>query len=764
MDHQNNMRSIAGQNGTFLNEMEAPDLNEIEAPGIYQKYTNAWYKNVWILKHGTIPKRNTADGHLQPVLQIVNEDIRSGKNYTGATAFKEHVDNSIAAIDPDADNSIHLFSDPKYSNLLEHLPSLNIPGTWMFYDKMSGVAKGDYEYLVNAGAIGRTGRSKSSIGMYSLGIKDFYESFFYMTVTLTRHKDNDGGFTTIIRSNVRQRASSRMRYHVDGHAFAEDDALEAFRQTLIDHTPLKESDLSTIMNCVYPDGKTGTLCLAFGMEPNHRWEPHSMGNYYANSFYKEPCSNFKMFINETEIPIEYKEPLGRTIFSQTCSAFRTNGLTPTGENGKCSRVSKEITHNGKPFVFKMELKQYDHPQYETSKDKEKEKQISVRIVVKGLHVIDVPIQNFYDKTTHANINIKFLVNALKKKALGTDYFDKAKECTQMAPSGTKVICSQARRAYAKFGLYERMIFFIDNPELLMLNKLDVNVSKYRELWFSILNTGFYYAWPELNALSHQLADKSHAFAYLWRHEKSDGTKMMKAGEFRGLSSEASSPWSSKKETVITDRLPSNDFLPPITDELSPIDFPQQAAVQTPEQTPESGASSSSGSDSDIQLSTDPILSSKRVRVPVQRDAGEEIRRRPPKKRKKSPGDNRNHFRKSQKDKAWDQQGGVCENPHCRVKLSRRAAHVDHKDGNASNNSDENCHYLCIPCHAVKSRVETWCTTHQEVFEYSRVESDPVWRSRHGSDITMLMKSQPVLTEEQKNTRKHLIVQWLQSLN
>tara|TARA_B100000780_G_C21117397_1_gene452221 strand:- start:1464 stop:3005 length:1542 start_codon:yes stop_codon:yes gene_type:complete len=513
------------------------------------------------------------------------------------------------------------------------------------------------------------------------------------------------------------------------------------------------------------------------MEPNHRWEPHVMGNYYANSFYKEPCSNFKMFINETEIPIEYKEPLGRTIFSQTCSAFRTNGLTPTGENGKCSRVSKEITHNGKPFVFKMELKQYETPQYESSKDKEKEKQISIRIVVKGLHMIDVPIQNFYDKTTHANINIKFLVNALKKKALGTDYFDKAKECTQMAPNGTKVICSQARRAYAKFGLYERMIFFIDNPELLMLNKLDVNVSKYRELWFSILNTGFYYAWPELNALSHQLADKSHAFAYLWRHEKSDETKMMKAGEFRGLSSEASSPWSSKKETVIADELAAiqndeqeltdlragvratiqdgDDLL--ITDDLD--GSAQRSVVQTPET-----SSSSSGSDSDIQMSTDSIRSSKRVRVPVQRDTGEEFRRRSPKKRKKSPGDNRNHFRKSQKDKAWDQQGGICNNPHCRVKLSRRAAHVDHKDGNASNNSDENCHHLCIPCHAVKSRVETWCTTHQEVFEYSRVESDPVWRSRHGSDITMLMKSQPVLTEEQKNTRKHLIVQWLQSLN
>ena len=45
-----------------------------EVPVVYQKYTHAWYKHVWIPKHGIIPKRKTADGHLQPVLQIVNEN------------------------------------------------------------------------------------------------------------------------------------------------------------------------------------------------------------------------------------------------------------------------------------------------------------------------------------------------------------------------------------------------------------------------------------------------------------------------------------------------------------------------------------------------------------------------------------------------------------------------------------------------------------------------------------------------------------------
>ena len=799
MENGNRMANIMHR---FVSVPNEPSPN---AP-IFRKCTESWYKNVWIPTHGGIPKRNTADGHLQPVLNVVNEDIRSGKNYEGATAFKEHVDNSIAAVHPDAENSIHMFSDPFFSKLFlsDCLPCLNIPGAWLFYDSMSGVPKTEYESLVNGGAIGRTGRSNTSIGMYSLGIKDFYESFFYMTVTLTRHADNDGGFTCIVRSNVRQRSSSRLRYSVNGeHAFAEDETRDAFRQTLIDCTPLKEADLSTIMNCIYPDGKTGTLCLAFGMDPNHLWDKDAMCNYYANAYYSKPIENFKMFIDEEEIPIQYKESLGTTVFSHACTAFRTNGLIPTGEKGhKCSDVI-EITHNDKPLQFRVEIQRYNTPQYETSKDNAKGKPVSVRIVLKGLHVIDVPIKQFSNQLRNNGINIEFLVDTLKKKRASKPFFDKAQQCTHRF-EGNKVFCSQRLRTFAKFGLYVRLVWFIDNPELLMLNKLMLNMSKYRFEWFTVMNTGMYHAWPHLNELSHSLGD-SNAFSYLWCPSVKYRGNMQDAGEIRKLSYEQCTPWSSKEETPEElpgqeDIVTSSDNSRELTDGVAVQGghLAGNLAAQVRDATTDGHVATTDGhvattdghvattdghvatidghvATIDGHVATTGVRSPKRTREQVQRDSGEDGCHRSPKRNKpscgkkssdgkKSSGDNRRDFRKSQKDSAWDYQDGFCDNPHCRVVLSRRATDVDHKDGNSSNNSDENCHYLCLLCHNAKSRIETWCKTHQADFEYSMMESDEVWCSRHVSDIMMLMESCVELTEEQRNRRKELIVQWYNGLS
>ena len=126
--------------------------------------------------------------------------------------------------------------------------------------------------------------------------------------------------------------------------------------------------------------------------------------------------------------------------------------------------------------------------------------------------------------------------------------------------------------------------------------------------------------------------------------------------------------------------------------------------------------------------------------------------------------NRRSFTRSQKSRAFDSQDGVCDNHHCGAKLLLAASHVDHKDGYHWNNSDENCHYLCIPCHNLKTRVETACRTNEQDFEYEMMEQDPDWCSRHLAAIKMLMNSRPVMTEEQKRTKKELIVQLLQSLD
>ena len=132
----------------------------------------------------------------------------------------------------------------------------------------------------------------------------------------------------------------------------------------------------------------------------------------------------------------------------------------------------------------------------------------------------------------------------------------------------------------------------------------------------------------------------------------------------------------------------------------------------------------------------------------------------PTKRRKG---NRKEFLSSQKDKAWDAQGGFCANPNCGCKLSASSNNGDHKDGNASNNSQENLHILCLSCHNAKTQIECACRTKKIKFEYGMMETDSVWLSRHLRDIDMLMRSEPRLNEEQQQQKKNLIVKWFQKL-
>lgn len=130
---------------------------------------------------------------------------------------------------------------------------------------------------------------------------------------------------------------------------------------------------------------------------------------------------------------------------------------------------------------------------------------------------------------------------------------------------------------------------------------------------------------------------------------------------------------------------------------------------------------------------------------------------------KSSDIKRNNFRKSQKDAAWDRQKGVCNNPHCKIKLLRSATNVDHKDGKRGNNNLKNCHYLCIPCHNIKTRKECELSTNNKVFEYSMMELDLHWRNKHINDIKNLMDSKPELTEQEEQYKIEIIKQWYHTL-
>ena len=232
-----------------------------------EPYSESWYLNIWIPKYYT-PYHAMAQMRFDKnnqVTQFIDEKTKKGCIFKDSYTHKEHTDNSIGAVCVESENSIHIFTDPTTSRLLKDKSYLKVPDMWLYYDIMSGVPHTRHEHLVNNGAPDRDDRSSTSIGKYSLGSKYFYESHFHVIVIITRHNDDEGGFSCIVRNCVRTPYAHKMLYYEDRRT--RDYAYhKEFKKILSEWTPLQEEDLFHIMETVYPNKDTGTLCLGFGLK------------------------------------------------------------------------------------------------------------------------------------------------------------------------------------------------------------------------------------------------------------------------------------------------------------------------------------------------------------------------------------------------------------------------------------------------------------------------------------------------------------------
>ena len=136
-----------------------------------------------------------------------------------------------------------------------------------------------------------------------------------------------------------------------------------------------------------------------------------------------------------------------------------------------------------------------------------------------------------------------------------------------------------------------------------------------------------------------------------------------------------------------------------------------------------------------------------------------------KKRKirKEPKDKRKNFGNTTWKYQYDAQKGLCANPKCRISLQLMLADIDHIDGNRHNNSEDNCHLLCVNCHRIKSRQETQDAAKMKPFRYENMEQNPGWASSHMVTLESLYNAKPELSPEEIEFKKKLVLKWSREL-
>jgi len=538
-------------------------------------------------------------------------------------------------------------------------------------------------------------------------------------------------------------------------------------------TPIRSGDWRPLLSALFDETdndhhrKTGLVYLNFGLKTKvskddiqeRAAELYYRPPKYANG---EPVTDFQVTFNDEQVPIVYMQDKYTTLREYpTFNAVYTNGYYPINKGDttcpqKAQSVPTPICIEGVPLECSFSVVLNKEPGFNPTKNTP----LNVPILfVCGNNAIRMNM-----KKLHSWWNGKKRYEILKHLMCPVTH-EKSKVWAHLHGK-----CGARNERFWKacaIGYDVTLVIHIP-PFLLEFTKKKF-VSSYRKFISHLMLACLQKSMPFLNEYSMTCPDDI-AFKYIWRYGSNHTNQItanMQQTMFEHNQQPASVPWMNRDMYMVegtkilpklspTVQLQIPDILPEIVEQP-----PDQMSDQMSDQTSESDEQR----DSDEQPSEPVVraISRKRTRPlssvsPALVPAIEKKR-----KKRKEPKEKRKNFGNTTWKYQYDSQKGLCANPKCRISLQLMLADIDHIDGNRHNNSEDNCHLLCVNCHRIKSRQETQDAAKMTAFRYENMEQNPGWTSSHMVTLESLYNAKPELSPEEMEYKKKMVLKWSREL-
>jgi len=535
-------------------------------------------------------------------------------------------------------------------------------------------------------------------------------------------------------------------------------------------TPIRSGDWKPLLDTLFDETdndhrrKTGLVYLNFGLKTKvskDDIQERSAELYYRPPKYAngEPVADFQVTFNDEQVPIVYMQDKYTTLREYpTFNAVYTNGYYPINKGAttcpqKVQSVPTPICIEGVPLECSFSVVLNKEPGFNPTKNTP----LNVPILfVCGNNAIRMNM-----KKLHSWWNGKKRYEILKHLMCPVTH-EKPKVWAQLHGK-----CgARSARFWKACAIGYDVTLVIHIPPFLLEFTKKKFVSSYRTFISHLMLACLQKSMPFLNKYSMTCPDDI-AFKYIWRYGSNQITASMQQTMFEHNQQTASVPWMNRDMYTIE----GTNILPKLTPTVQIPDFLPEFVIlpeiieQPSDQMSDQTSDSDEQRDSDEQPS-EPVgqaISRKRTRhrpssPPVpQQPAGKK------QKLRKEPKDKRKNFGNTTWKYQYDAQKGLCANPKCRISLQLMLADIDHIDGNRHNNSEDNCHLLCVNCHRIKTRQETQDAAKMKPFRYEDMEQNPGWASSHMVTLESLYNAKPELSPEEIEFKKKLVLKWSREL-
>jgi len=722
------------------------------------KYSKEWFIHRHNEEQKTAQLPPSTVGGPQPVASF-NTPGDETTNYVGPYVIDEFLSNTL---DAGATKIDILDSDSKF---LKSFFSMSCGVA--IVENGGGIGGGnEEEYNKNhsrfrMNGCGKTGSPKE-IGKYGKGHAENHKEIACSSFMMSRHKrdlDNHNNTVLFVRSDVGATECAMMHFCSTQSGMLQfatgmaPDIKAKFINYMKRWTPVREDILIALRDRFLPENTTGTVQFFFGLK--REVTRTNIETRVRDMFYEDPGKVIDVTYNGESLDISYLCARGDTIGTREFAPHVSNGIYPTARRGDKTWPKKRVDvldtikdENNHPYKARVDVLHVNTPLYDA---KNTATEYGPLVFVCGNQVRTIPMPRWlvsYWKMKRKHNVHEILIEMFKRRGHTSKTFNDMKKNNEGVDS---------ERAFKSSILnYDVVVAFHIPAGLLDYTKSTPREDRKNQLSYLMLS-GLQNALPILNTFSH--GDAKSVFKFAWKyscntafndaHFQIADLKKPYYSQFLEQQREKQQPRAPRQRKPA--RAAGNEFTfaqPSSSEDRIHNAVAQPTAKRTREPAQGSDISHEDSNERPVHKQRTTSHPSKRARTKSGTDGAKSKRR---------------HFTKNHYMTAITKQKNKCDNPYCRIQLAVSYADCDHKDGDSGNASEENCHWLCKPCHAVKTAQETKCRTENKPFHYDMMKSNCEWKNMHIAILSNLCAAQPKLSAEQRKVKKEILTKMLSEM-